>query len=798
MSIDLNILKNFDIDNDGILNPDEKSAYDAHAEQNDLVKLKDSVKNLKDNLDLNALGSLDIDGDGLLTSPEAENYKDPNALQLDSSHFAKHSYNMDIDFANQWVNNFDSEVDQDTMTYFLLLKEFGSDELALEIMRNAERTESEGTINLAFSVNGVDYNLRSTNDNNPEGPVSAHLTNIEDGSSEGVHYNPAFENGVSFASEYTNVHGLNVKEWKNTGEHIITSEGKDPPNLLQLDSGNFSKHSHDMDIDFANQWFNNFDTEVDQDTVTYFLLLKEFGSDKLALEIMRNAERTESEGTINLAFSVDGVDYSLKATKDAGEGAASSAYLTNLVEDSTEGVHYNPAFENGVSFASEYKNDHGSTVNEWKNAGGETITVDGLALEGQEENGMGFTRFDVVDASNYSQINDDGTVIHVEDGLIVSGRYADGIEFTREHSTVDNLSYIERQSNGQFLDVRNGQLVAQGDAAHIPEQGRSITEGISNYRHENGLIMGGVLENGLEFERFDIIDNKNYYQVNSDGSTSQVVNGEMVSQDDDFGISDRDMRFANLQSLEDIDTSIIDPDGSKFNRMMNAFNINSTESIDYYDSWIDDWVGTGPVDDSLKNNIVDKFLLVFGNDEQFMQAIEENGFNITIASEIKGSNPYGDQWNIAGFYSPTEDTEGRNTIVISEEALNSILFTHEFAHARDHLVDGSIDGSFGDIDSNTFDNAIAVSRERANNGAAQGLFDLDYASINDEEFLASMFEAYYLDPALFEQRFPEFTAALGETFDHLDQTMGLLSLNETTTDRMFDDFQNIASHERFA
>ena len=162
MSIDLNILKNFDIDNDGILNPDEKSAYDAHAEQNDLVKLKDSVKNLKDNLDLNALGSLDIDGDGLLTSPEAENYKDPNALQLDSSHFAKHSYNMDIDFANQWVNNFDSEVDQDTMTYFLLLKEFGSDELALEIMRNAERTESEGTINLAFSVDGVDYSLKAT------------------------------------------------------------------------------------------------------------------------------------------------------------------------------------------------------------------------------------------------------------------------------------------------------------------------------------------------------------------------------------------------------------------------------------------------------------------------------------------------------------------------------------------------------------------------------------------------------------------------------------------------------------
>ncbi|NQY80927.1 MAG: zinc-dependent peptidase [Candidatus Caenarcaniphilales bacterium] len=120
-----------------------------------------------------------------------------------------------------------------------------------------------------------------------------------------------------------------------------------------------------------------------------------------------------------------------------------------------------------------------------------------------------------------------------------------------------------------------------------------------------------------------------------------------------------------------------------------------------------------------------------------------------------------------------------------------MILTHEFAHARDHLVDGSIDGIFADIDANTFDNAIEASKERVNNGSAEGLFNADYASTNDQEFLAEMFEGYYLDPVLFKERFPEFTEALGETFDHLDEVISLLDFNEEAKSEIFDTYRNM-------
>jgi|688.fasta_scaffold00115_74 hypothetical protein len=360
----------------------------------------------------------------------------------------------------------------------------------------------------------------------------------------------------------------------------------------------------------------------------------------------------------------------------------------------------------------------------------------------------------------------------------------------------NNVTTVSGVENFIFLSEDGEEVLTREELVEFIDDMRATTKGIAHYRQDDGLVLGGVLENGLEFERFGIIDNKNYYQVNSDGTTSHVIKGQVVSQGENLGISDVAMRFQNLQSLEDMDTSLVDPDGSKFSRMNEAFNISSIGSVDYYDSGIDDWVGTDPVKKSLQNNIVDKFLLAFGNDEKFMQAIEENGFNITIADKIIGNNPYGDQWSIAGFYSPKQDEQGRNTIVISEKWLNSQVFVHELAHARDHLVDGSIDGVLGDIDSKTFDNAIAKSRQRANNGAAQGLFDIDYANTNEVEFLAEMFNGYYSNPVLFEQKFPEFTAALGETFGHLDQTIGLLNFNETSIDRMFDDYQNIPADRR--
>ncbi|NQY81126.1 MAG: zinc-dependent peptidase [Candidatus Caenarcaniphilales bacterium] len=298
--------------------------------------------------------------------------------------------------------------------------------------------------------------------------------------------------------------------------------------------------------------------------------------------------------------------------------------------------------------------------------------------------------------------------------------------------------------------------------------------GLVESREEFGLVVGGKLENGLEFERYNMKDNDNYTQVNSDGTMYQVTNGELVTWDSNFGNSN--IRYQHLEDIQINDLDIVDPDGEKFSKMMEAFNVTGKETIDYGASDPNEYVGNQEVDGNLKASIVEMFLLTYGNDDDFMYRIEENGINITIADDIIGENPYGEEYGIGGFYSPGVDDSGRNTIVARDTSLRGGLLIHEFAHMRDHLVDGQLDGNFNDITlPYQFDLTMEKSRERVENGAAEGLFDKEYSQINELEFIAEMMEGYFRDPILFEERFPEFTEMMDGTFDHLDQTIGLIS-----------------------
>ncbi|NQY81127.1 MAG: zinc-dependent peptidase [Candidatus Caenarcaniphilales bacterium] len=361
-----------------------------------------------------------------------------------------------------------------------------------------------------------------------------------------------------------------------------------------------------------------------------------------------------------------------------------------------------------------------------------------------------------------------------ENGLVVGGKLENGLEFER-YNMVDNDNYTQVNSDNTMFTIKDGELV-------------------SNYKLENGLIVSGE-ENGLKFERYDMKDNDNYKQFNNDGTIFEVKDGEVINWASDFNAND--LRNQHLEDIQINDLNIVDPEGEKFNRMMDAFNVTNIEEVTINSPDPNSYKGTEETNLELKASIVEMFLLVYGNDDEFLDAIEDKGINLTIANEVHGENSNGAHFGIGGFYSSRLNNEGRQTIVSREDLLKGPLIIHEFAHMRDNMLDGTTDGNFDDIaPMYHFDQVMEISREKIlNEGAAVGLFSAEYSQTNDKEFLAEMMEGYYKDPILFEERFPEFAEMLGDTFDHLDQTIGLISHNDEKNQEIFDIWQKDLENE---
>ncbi|NQY81284.1 MAG: hypothetical protein HRT47_13330 [Candidatus Caenarcaniphilales bacterium] len=70
MNINIDTLSSFDANNDGRLSQRERDMYDAHAEQENLTSLKDSINGIQNSLDLRVVDQFDLDGDGILGNSE--------------------------------------------------------------------------------------------------------------------------------------------------------------------------------------------------------------------------------------------------------------------------------------------------------------------------------------------------------------------------------------------------------------------------------------------------------------------------------------------------------------------------------------------------------------------------------------------------------------------------------------------------------------------------------------------------------------------------------------------------------
>jgi hypothetical protein len=285
---------------------------------------------------------------------------------------------------------------------------------------------------------------------------------------------------------------------------------------------------------------------------------------------------------------------------------------------------------------------------------------------------------------------------------------------------------------------------------------------------ENGLIVSGYYANGTEFTRFDMLDNQNYQEYTSNGLSTVVTNGQVTTTFDDNNIN-IDMR--NLKYSHDIDLTIVDPDGSKFNKLMGAMNMKDISGTVDVNGDAKSMLQQGAkLADPMKEKIVENFLAIFGRDTEFIDWIATHGFNIALVDGITGKNSNGD-FGIGGFYKYEGDDR---LIVIQRDNLTQEMLVHEFAHARDHLVDGSLDGVFSGLNGTDLRPSLDVARDRIiNHGAGEGLFHSEYAVTNDKELLAELMNGYASDPDLFKERFPEFANALGKTFGHLDDILAL-------------------------
>ena len=285
---------------------------------------------------------------------------------------------------------------------------------------------------------------------------------------------------------------------------------------------------------------------------------------------------------------------------------------------------------------------------------------------------------------------------------------------------------------------------------------------------ENGLIVSGYYANGTEFTRFHMLDNQNYNEYTSSGLLTFVDNGQVTTTFDD---NNRNIGERNLKYSHDIDLTIVDPDGSKFNKLMGAMNMKDIGgTVDYYNGDAKSMLQQGAkLADPMKEKIVENFLAIFGRDTEFIDWIATHGFNIALVDGITGKNPYGEHFGIGGFYKGDD-----RLIVIDRDDLTQDMLVHEFAHARDHLVDGSLDGVFSGLNGTDLRSSLDVARDRIiNHGAGEGLFHSEYAVTNDLELLAELMNGYASDPDLFKERFPEFANALGKTFGHLDDVLAL-------------------------
>ncbi|NQY79432.1 MAG: hypothetical protein HRT47_03865 [Candidatus Caenarcaniphilales bacterium] len=163
MSIDINTLGRFDLNNDGKLDSAERSAYDTYADEEALTTIKDNITGIKGDLDLALVDQLDINGDGELGRSESQSLSAYNQQnnQINSSNFTPSPFEMDAGLANDMVDDLGENVNKSNIAFITLVKEFGSEDMARAIQENADTKYDGDSMSMEFNVDGIDFTLNT-------------------------------------------------------------------------------------------------------------------------------------------------------------------------------------------------------------------------------------------------------------------------------------------------------------------------------------------------------------------------------------------------------------------------------------------------------------------------------------------------------------------------------------------------------------------------------------------------------------------------------------------------------------
>ncbi|MCH2227498.1 MAG: hypothetical protein MK033_06965 [Candidatus Caenarcaniphilales bacterium] len=302
----------------------------------------------------------------------------------------------------------------------------------------------------------------------------------------------------------------------------------------QINSANYPPSNFELDLDLANAWVENDEEGLTKSDLAFLTLMKEFGSEDMATAIQNNAELQYDGDSMTMNFNVDGVDFTLTTNYDSNGEHPLSSILTNNEDISNSGIYFNE--EDGVAFNQNYEDENGVLIGEWESNNYNHISENGLIVSGTS-GGISFTRDDIVDNANFTQTNEDGTVLIFEDDLITGGTYNDGTNFTRTNVSADNLNYTETYDNGDYTNVEGGFI--QSGSHQGTTYTRTNVEDNQNYSQRNfdgtfvnvedGLIRSGTYSNGVEFTRSGVSeDNMTYTDTYNNGSTINVQNGLIV------------------------------------------------------------------------------------------------------------------------------------------------------------------------------------------------------------------------------------------------------------------------------
>ncbi len=215
--------------------------------------------------------------------------------------------------------------------------------------------------------------------------------------------------------------------------------------------------------------------------------------------------------------------------------------------------------------------------------------------------------------------------------------------------------------------------------------------------------------------------------------------------------------YVGYQPLGPVDLSKVDTDGTKLKAMMAAIRLEEV-GVATFNGGLPQ--GT-EINDQRKEDFVKNFVAMYGNDEKFMNHIQQNGFKVVLADQINGETYTGG--GVAGYYDPNS-----RSIVFSKNSLDKYTLGHEFAHARDHLVDGQMDGIYADVPG--FREALQTTIGRIERGEGLNMSRIQYGYDNYRqgdggiEVLATTAENYFNNNAEFRTRFPEMAEAYDQAF----------------------------------